>query len=161
MAGPQADEIDWVNMTKKELHDKFQQMLSQQVEDVVATFGKALERIDDVEKIIDTKLDAKFDEVLAHLPQPPPVAPVAPLQQQQQQHLQRRLSNQVVRAHHVPIEPGQNSGAAAPTVDAYLAPARATAGAEEDGDYAGNYEDEVDQNQNYVQPPPPPLASRP
>ena len=71
-------------MTKKELHDKFQQMLSRHVEDVMATFGKALERIDDIEKTIDTKLDTKFDEVLARLPQPPPVAPVAPLHQQQQ-----------------------------------------------------------------------------
>ena len=83
MAGPQADEIDWENMTKKELHDKFQQMLSQQVEDVMASFGKAPKRIDDVEKTIDTKLDAKFDEVLMLLPQPPP-ASAAPLQQHQQ-----------------------------------------------------------------------------
>ena len=81
MAGPQADEIDWENITKKELHDKFQQMLSQQVEDVMASFGKAVERIDNVEKTIDTKLDAKFDEVLARLPQPPP-ASTTPLQQQ-------------------------------------------------------------------------------
>ena len=54
-------------MTKKELHDKFQQMLGQQVEDVMASFGKALERIDDIENTIDTKLDAKFDEVLARV----------------------------------------------------------------------------------------------
>ena len=56
-----ANEIDWENMMKKELHDKFQQLLTQQVEDVMATFEKALERIDDVEKTIDTKLDAKFE----------------------------------------------------------------------------------------------------
>ena len=68
-------------MTKKELHDKFQQMLSQQVEDVMANFRKALERIDDIEKTINTKLDTKFNEVLAHLPQPPP-ASTTPLQQQ-------------------------------------------------------------------------------
>ena len=70
MAGPQADEIDWENMTNKELHDKFHQMLGQQVEDVMASFGKALERMDDIEKTIDTKLDAKFDELLKRLPQP-------------------------------------------------------------------------------------------
>ena len=58
MAGSQADEIDWENMMKKQLHHKFQQMLGQQVEDVMASFGKALERIDDIEKTIDTKLDA-------------------------------------------------------------------------------------------------------
>ena len=69
-------------MTNKDLHDKFHQMLGQQVEDVMATFRKVLERIDDVDKTIDTKLDAKFDEVLARLPQPPPAAPVAPLHQQ-------------------------------------------------------------------------------
>ena len=44
-------------------------------------------------------------------------------------------------------------------VDASLAPA--TAAAEEDDDYAGGYEDEGDQNQNYVQPPAPPPAGRP
>ena len=152
MIGPQAEEIDWENMMKKELHDKFQQMLSQQVEDVMATFGKALERIDDVEKTNDTKFDAKFDEVLARLPEPPTAAPVAPLHdhhQQQQQQQQHRLPNQVGRALRVPLEPGQNSGAAVPTVGASVAPS-ATA------DMEDNYEDEVDQNQNYVQPPAPP-----
>ena len=103
----------------------------------MATFGKALERIDDVKKIIDTKLDAKFDEVLTRLPQPPPAAPVAPLQQQQQQH---RLPNQVGRAQRVPLEPGQTSGAGVPTVDASVAPTTATAEVED------HYEDEVDQN---------------
>ena len=74
---------------------------------------------------------------------------------QQQPHLQLRLPNQVGRAQRVPIETGQNSGAAVPTVDASLAPATATAGAEEDDDYADDYADEVDQNQNYMQPPAP------
>ena len=55
------------------------------------------------------------------------------------------------RAQRVPIDPGQNSGAA---VDAYVAPA-ATAEVED------HYEDEVDQNQNYVQPPAPPPPGRP
>ena len=40
------------------------------MEDVIASFGKALERINDIEKTIDTKLDTKFDEVLACQPQP-------------------------------------------------------------------------------------------
>ena len=70
MQGPQADEIDWENMTNKELHDKFHQMLGQQVEDVMASFGKTMEKMDDIEKSIDTKLDAKFDELLKRLPQP-------------------------------------------------------------------------------------------
>ena len=85
MAGTQVDEIDWENMTNKELHDKFHQKLGQQMEDVMASFGKALERMDDIEKTIDTKLDAKFDEVLVHLPQPP-LAFVTPLQQQPPPH---------------------------------------------------------------------------
>ena len=59
--------------------------------------------------------------------------------------------NQVGRAQRVPIDPGQNSGAA---VDAFVAPA-ATAEVED------HYEDEVDQNQNYVQPLAPPPPGRP
>ena len=75
------------------------------VEDVMASFGKALERMDDIEKTIDTKLDAKFDELLKRLPQPA---------------LRR---DAVGRAQRVPIEPGQNSGATATIVDASVAPA--------------------------------------
>ena len=150
MAGPQANEIDWENMTKKELHDKFQQMLSQPVEDVMASFGKALERIDDIEKTIDTKLDAKFDEVLAHLPQAP-AASATPLQQHQQPPPR---CDPVERVKRVPLELGQNSVAATTVVDASVAPASTAKVV----DY---YEDGVDQNQNYVQTPAPPPAGRP
>ena len=86
MAGTQVDEIDWENMTNKELHDKFHKMLVQQVGDVMASFGKAVEKMNDIEKSIDTKLDAKFDELLKRLPQPA---------------LRR---DTVGRAEHVPIE---------------------------------------------------------
>ena len=103
MAGPQADEIDWENMTNNELHDKFHQMLGQQVEDVMASFGKTMEKMDDIDKTIDTKLDAKFDELLKRLP--PPAS--------------RR--DTVGRAQRIPIQPGQNSGAAATAVDASIA----------------------------------------
>ena len=136
MAGPQADEIDWENLTNKKLHDKFHQMLGQQVEDVTASFGKAMEKMDDIEKTIDTKLDAKFDELLKRLPQPV------------------LCRDTVGRAKRVPIEPRQNSGPAATAIGASIAPA-ATAEVE---DY---YEDEVDQNQNYVQPPTPPPVGQP
>ena len=102
----------------------------------MTSFGKALERMDDIKKKIDTKLDAKFDELLKCLPQP----------------VLRR--DTIGRAQHVPIEPGQNFGAAATAVGASVAPP-ATAEVEE------YYEDEVDQNQNYVQPLPPPPAGRP
>ena len=153
MAGPQACEIDWENVTK-ELHDKFQQMMSGQVEDGLNRFEEAMERIDGIEKDFETKLDNNFNELLARLPQPPPAAPIAPLQQQQQQQQQHRLPNQVGRAQRVPIEPGQTSGAAVPTIGASIAPA-ATVEVED------HYEDEVDQNQNYVQPPAPPPPGRP
>ena len=109
------------------------------MQDVLNKFEEAMEKIDGIEKTFETKLDNKFNELLAHLPQPAPAAPVAPLQQQHQHQLQRRLPNQVGRAQHVPLELGQNSGAS-------VAPAAAAAGAKEDDDYAGDYEDEVDQN---------------
>ena len=101
-------------MTNKELHDKFQQMMSGQVEDVLNRFQEAMEKIDDIEKAFETKLDNKFNELLARLPQPPPAAPIAPLQQQQQQQQQQQhcLPNQVGRAQRVPLESGQTSGAA-------------------------------------------------
>ena len=102
----------------------------------MASFGKAMEKMDGIEKSIDTKLDAKFDEILKRLPQP------------------TLCRDTVGRAQRVPIEPGQNSGATATAVGASVAPA-VTAEVE---DY---YEDEVHQNQNYVQPPAPPPAGRP
>jgi len=87
MAGPQADEIDWENMTNKELHDKFEQMMSGQVGDVLNRFEEAMDKIDAMEKSFETKLDNKFNELLKRLPQPPPIAPIAPLQRQQQRPL--------------------------------------------------------------------------
>ena len=155
MPGSQADEIDWENLSNKELHDKFQQMMTEQVQDVLNNFEEAMEKITGLEKTFETKLDNRFNELLARLP--PPAAPVAPLQQQQL----RPLPNQYGRAQRVPIEPGQNSGAAATAVGASLAPATAPAGTQEDDEYAGDYEDEVDQNQIYEQPPAPPPAGRP
>ena len=151
MPGSQVDETDWENLTNKELHDKFQEMMSVQVQDVLNTLDEAMEKIDGMEKTFETKLDNKFAELLARLPPPPAAAAVPPLQQQQQQQ-QRRLPNQVGRAQRVPLETGQASVAA---VDVSVAPA-ATAEVED------HYEDEVDQNQNYVQQPaPPPPPGRP
>src|SRR6266511_3963291 len=105
MAGSQANEIDWENMTNKDLHDKFQQMINGQVEDVLNRFEEAMEKIDGMEKSFETKLDNKFNELLMRLPQPPPAAPVAPLQRQQQ----GPLPNQFRRAKRVPVEGGQTS----------------------------------------------------
>src|SRR3954466_14575652 len=66
---------DWENMTKQELHDKFAQMMTEQVHDIESRFAEA---IDGVEKLIDTKLDAKFTELIARLPPQPAVAPAQP-----------------------------------------------------------------------------------
>src|SRR5919106_6858828 len=139
MVGSQADETDWENLTNKQLHDKFQQMMSGQVQDVLNIFEEAMEKIDGMEKTFETKLDNKFNELLARLPPPPPAAPNAPLQQQQRR-LPPHRETDLRRASSVPLAFGQTVGAA---VDTSVAPA---ADAEED-DYVGDYEDEVDQNQ--------------
>ena len=68
MAGSQADETDSENMTNKELHDKFQQMMSGQVQDVLNRFEEAMEKIDGMEKTFEIKLDNRFNELLARLP---------------------------------------------------------------------------------------------
>ena len=112
MPGSQVDETDWENMTNKELHDKFQQMMGQQVADVMTSFDNALARMDGIEKSIDTKLDAKFAEVLARLP-----PPAAPLQQQQQPPSHREIA--LRQASRVALHPGQSVGVA---VDTYVAP---------------------------------------
>ena len=83
-----------------------------------------------------------------------PAAPATPLQQQQRRRLPPHHEIALRRASRVPLAPGQTIGAA---VDISVAPA---ADAEED-DYAGDYEDEVDQNQNYMQPPAPQPPGRP
>ena len=64
MPGSQADETDWENLTSKQLHDKFQQMMSGQVQDVLNRFDEAMEKIDGIEKTFETKLDSKFNELL-------------------------------------------------------------------------------------------------
>src|SRR3954469_19993444 len=66
---------DWENMTKQELHDKFAQMMTEQLHDIESRFAEA---IDGVEKMIDTKLDAKFTELIARLPPQPAAAPALP-----------------------------------------------------------------------------------
>ena len=147
MAGSQVNETDWENMTNKELHDKFQQMMTEQVQDVLNNFEEAMDKITGFEKTFETKLDNKFNELLARLPQPPPAAPAAPLPQQQQR-LPPCRETALRRAIRVPLEPGQTVGAA---VDTSVTPAADEA----EDDYAGDYEDEVDQNQNHVQTPPP------
>ncbi|MBC8664219.1 hypothetical protein H1X87_23040, partial [Vibrio parahaemolyticus] len=100
MPGSQADETDWENMTNKDLHDKFQQMMSGQVQDVLNRFEEAMEKITGFEKTFETKLDNKFNELLARLPPPPPAAANAPLQQQQR--LPPRREADLRRASRIP-----------------------------------------------------------
>ena len=64
MPGSQADETDWENMTNKQLHDKLQQIMSGQVQDVLNRFEEAMEKIDGMEKSFETKFDNKFNELL-------------------------------------------------------------------------------------------------
>ena len=134
MPGSQADEIDWENLSNKELHDKFQQMMTEQVQDVLNNSEEAMEKITGLEKTFETKLDNRFNELLARLP--PPAAPAATLQQQQL--LPPRHETALRRASRVLLQPGQTVGA---SVDTSVAPA-----ANVEDDYAGDYEDEVDQN---------------
>ena len=107
----------------KELHDKFQQMMTEQVQDVMNNFEEAMDKITGFEKTFETKLDNKSNELLARLPQPPSAAPAAPLQQQQR--LPPRRETALRRASRVPLQPGQTAGA---TVDTSVAPATDTGG---------------------------------
>ena len=103
MAGSKADETDWENMTNKDLHDKFQQMMSGQVQDVLNRFEEAMEKIDGMEKTFKTKLDNKFAELLSRFPPPTPAAPTTPLQQQQHHRLPPRRETALRRASRVPL----------------------------------------------------------
>ena len=60
MVGSQAGETDWENLTNKQLHDKFQQMMSGQVQDVLNRFDEAMEKIDGIEKTSKQSLIASL-----------------------------------------------------------------------------------------------------
>ena len=108
--------------------------MTEQVQDVLNNFEEAMEKITGFEKTFETKLDNKFNELLARLPPPPPAAPNTPLQQQQQQQrLPPRHETDLRRASRVPLAFGQTVGAA---VDTSVAPA-----ADAEDDYARDYED--------------------
>ena len=48
------------------------------MQDVLNRFEEAMEKIDGMEKTFETKLNNRFNELLACLPPPPPAAPNAP-----------------------------------------------------------------------------------
>src|ERR1041384_148308 len=134
---------DWENMKKQELHDKFAQLMTEQVHDIESRFAEA---IDGVEKLIDTKLDAKFTELLAHLPPQPAAAPAQPaaalpISQHAAAAVQPPLRQ---RARRLIFADTQASGVgAASDIGQY------------DDDYAADSEDEVQQEAHNEQPPPP------
>src|SRR3954468_1791522 len=121
---------DWENMTKQELHDKFAQMMTEQVYDIESRFAEA---IDGVEKLIDTKLDAKFTELIASLLQQPAVAPAQPPLRQ--------------RARRLCFADTQASGVGAP------AAADVASDVAQYDDYVGDSEDEVEQEAHHEQQP--------
>jgi len=120
----------WENMTNKELHDKFAQMMSEQVFDIETRFTEA---IDGVEKMIDTKIDAKFTELIARLPTQPAAAPAQPPPPR--------------RARRILFPGGHAAGIGAPPAAAVAAAAASNVG--HDDDYEGYYEEEVEQEAAY------------
>src|SRR3954467_8687523 len=133
MSGSHGGATDWENMTNNELHDKFAQMMSEQVYDIETIFTEA---IDGVEKMIDTKLDAKFTELIARLPTQPAAAPAPPPPPR--------------RARRILFPGGQAAGIGAPPAAAVAAAAASDVG--HDDDYEGDYEEEVEQEAAYEQP---------
>src|SRR3954469_12771356 len=123
---------DWENMTKQELHDKFAQIMTEQVHDIESRFAEA---IDGVEKLIDTKLDAKFTELLAPLPPQPAVAPARPPLRQ--------------RARRLCFADTQASGVGAPAA----ADVAVAFDVGQYDDYVGDSEDEVEQEAHHEQQP--------
>jgi hypothetical protein len=77
MTGTTMDAVDPSKMTNNELHAHFTQLLGGHAHDVDARLGDvdakltySLDKIDGLEAAFNSKLDAKFQEVLARLPQP-------------------------------------------------------------------------------------------
>src|SRR3954466_1656743 len=120
-------------MTNKELHDKFARMMSEQVQDIENRFTEV---IDGVEKMIDTKVDAKFTELIARLPTQPAAAPAPPPPPR--------------RARRILFPGGQAAGIGAPPAAA-IAAAATTSNIGHDDDYEGDYEEEVEQEAAYEQ----------
>jgi hypothetical protein len=77
MTGTTSVVVDPDKMTSAELHAHFTHLFGGHAHDVDACLGDvdskltdALEKIDGLEEAFSTKLDDKFQEVLARLPQP-------------------------------------------------------------------------------------------
>jgi hypothetical protein len=77
MSGTTKDDVDPEKMMSTELHAHFTQLLvgrahnmNTRLGDVDSKISYAMEKIDGLEESFNAKLDAKFQEVLAWLPQP-------------------------------------------------------------------------------------------
>jgi hypothetical protein len=62
-------------MTSAQLHTHFTKLVGDHMQDVNTRFGDTMDPIDGLEAAFITKLDAKFQEVLNHLPPQPLPAP--------------------------------------------------------------------------------------
>jgi hypothetical protein len=124
MIGTAKDDVDLEKMTSAELHAHFTRLLVGHAQDVDTCLGDvdsklsdAMDKIAGLEASFNTKLDAKFQEVLAHLPPQPQSGIHAP------------------RARRVPLVPPS-----AGTVTAVAAAAAATEAATQDGYAADEWE---------------------
>jgi hypothetical protein len=143
MIGTTKDDVDLEKMTSAELHAHFTRLLVGHAQDVDTHLGDvdsklsdAMDKITGLEASYNTKLDTKFQEVLARLPP------------------QSQPGVHVPRAHRVPLVPPS-----AGTVTAAAADAAATAAATQDG-YAADegeheFKDENELEEDEVQQPAP------
>src|ERR1041384_7090037 len=99
-------------------------MMAEQVNDIKHRFTEA---IDGVEKMIDTKLDAKFTELIARLPTQPAAAPAQPPPPR--------------RARRILFPGGQAAGIGAPATAVAAAAAAAASDVGQDDNYEGDYEE--------------------
>src|SRR3954471_17054148 len=107
-------------------------MMTEQVHDIESRFAEAM---DGVEKLIDTKLYAKFTELIARLPPQPAVALAQPPLRQ--------------RARRLCFADTQASGVGAPAA----ADVAAASDVGQYDDYVGDSEDEEEQEAHYEQQP--------
>ena len=84
---------EWEKMTNKELPTKFAKLVLDNTQDMDKRLGGALDKITGLEQAFDTKLDSKFNELLARLPQP---------------HVDPRRQGYVGHTQLVPLDRGQN-----------------------------------------------------
>jgi hypothetical protein len=143
MTGITKDDVDPEKMTSAELHAHFTRLLVGRAQDMDTRLGDfdsklsdSMDKIAGLEASFNTKLDTKFQEVLAHLPPQPQPGVHAP------------------RARRVPLVPPS-----AGTVTVAAAAAADTEVATQDGyaaDEGGNeFEDENELEENEVQQPAP------